>query len=521
MASHSPSRRLASAIAIGLLLLLAVLARTFLASSTAYVWDEDRDWIHVAESISFEPDRLHLPVRAIAHPALPAYLIKASGALFGRTPLGFRLASVLAGTITVLVIYAAAKSSFGNRGALWTAALFAFNEYHICISSLAVQKSFYLMFATISIACYLRFVRSRSPRMLHAAALSLGLAFLCYEIAALVVVAILLDMLLSERRALLRTAAPYLALALFLIVISPDLYWNLARGATSGGEYGYTDHLSRFGGVAVSLEPLTFFLRALVRRVVAAFGGEFVDPMPEYRAMNPLIGSILLGSVALTTLAAIRSRRSRFSTTMPLLLTFWCVFLFFVFLKTSSAPGSDADRVSWIWCDLALVPAALIFGHTMATLGAGKRRAMAIAAVAGIAIASFDLIASRLHLPAVTAFCSPEYLPVNQDAKTRVSIQTQSAMLCGQPTGVTVASVRSEEGGRFANAVAGDDYEIASDGSWLAVRLRSDSLAFGQRRTYQVHVRLTDGRGHEHRAVAIARAESAPDWWRPPFWAVD
>ena len=67
--------------------------------------DYDTDWIVFANSISFAPDNLVLPVFGSGHGPLTAYLIKISGILFGNNAFGWRVFSILAGVLTIFICW--------------------------------------------------------------------------------------------------------------------------------------------------------------------------------------------------------------------------------------------------------------------------------------------------------------------------------------------------------------------------------------------------------------------------------
>ena len=111
------------------ILLVAGLARLWLATTERYVHDEINTAIPLARTISFQPGQVHLPLRGENHPALPAYVVKASGEFFGRNPAGYRMLSLLLGLGVLVLIYSLSVDALGPIAARWAAALLAFNEY--------------------------------------------------------------------------------------------------------------------------------------------------------------------------------------------------------------------------------------------------------------------------------------------------------------------------------------------------------------------------------------------------------
>jgi dolichyl-phosphate-mannose--protein O-mannosyl transferase len=50
--------------------------------------------------------------------------------LAGKTPFGYRFLHVVAGLLTIVVIFRIANDWFGAAAATWAATLLVFNEYH-------------------------------------------------------------------------------------------------------------------------------------------------------------------------------------------------------------------------------------------------------------------------------------------------------------------------------------------------------------------------------------------------------
>ena len=55
-----------------LILVAGLFLRLYLASVTEYIWDENQDWIRIAEKISLRPGNIYLPLHDFQHPSLPA-----------------------------------------------------------------------------------------------------------------------------------------------------------------------------------------------------------------------------------------------------------------------------------------------------------------------------------------------------------------------------------------------------------------------------------------------------------------
>jgi dolichol-phosphate mannosyltransferase len=224
---------------------------------------------------------LNLPLRGPAHPALVAYVIRASTTLFGRSRFASRALHLAAGLAAILVAAAITRHWYGARAARWTAALLAFNEYHIRISSIATSHAPQLFFVALATYACHRLLATQRPGWFYAASAATALAFYCKEHSALVLVVCLLVLLRREHRRWFRTPHPYLAGLLFLLLLAPDVYWNLA--AEHGGQATYAAHLTRVGGIGLSPYPLAFYGRSVVGPIA---GAAFIDNTTENDAKS-------------------------------------------------------------------------------------------------------------------------------------------------------------------------------------------------------------------------------------------
>jgi hypothetical protein len=349
-----------------LILLAAVLIRLLLAATELYVHDEANTSIPLAELISFAPDDPYLPIRAVNHPALPAYIVKASGALFGTTPLGYRMLHLLMGICGIVWVYLVANRAYGPVAARWAAALVAFNEYFLSISARATAHTPFLVFSIAAIYAFSRFLDAGRPVHLYAAAASVSLAFYCKEHAVLLLPVFFVALLHAAHRRWFTSRHLYLAGALFLLLIGPDAVWNVtaqpdAAPVTYGGrswgvaQATYTRHLRRIGGLGLSPYPLMFYTRDTLMPLARLLTEEGLDDnTPEYYSMNSVIGVMMLVAVALATARRTPPERmSRF-----LLIVFWGVFGFFSLVRRGNPDG--LDPVSWIWADVSMIPAVIL-----------------------------------------------------------------------------------------------------------------------------------------------------------------
>jgi len=374
-------------IVFALTLLAALLVRLHLATTERYIHDEENTSIPLSKSISFTAGHVNLPLRGENHGALPAYIVKASSLLFGTTPLGYRLGHLLLGLCTIALIFVLTRQWYGPVAARWAAALLAFNEYYLPISARATAQVPTLLFDLAAIYVFSRFLRTQRPAYLYLAGLAVGLAFYCKESSALLLPVFFVTLVATRHRQWLLSPHPYLACAVFVTLLAPDLYWNMTTNReTARATYGqeavgyatYRSHLQRIGGLGFSPYPAMFYARGPVMSLhLALTGTELKDETSEYSSIDPALGALLVGAVLVTTFGRTRDDLQRF-----LLILFWGLFGFFTLIAKGDPPGR-LDPVSWIWIEATMFPAVVLTGARLAD-ATGVRRIAIWACAAGL-----------------------------------------------------------------------------------------------------------------------------------------
>jgi len=251
--------------------------------------------------------------------------------------------------------------------------VWGFNEYYLAISARATAQVPTLFFDALAVYAFSQFLRTQGARWLYAAGGAVGLAFYCKENSALLLLVFFTALLSAKYRPWLRRPQPYLAAALFFLIVGPDVVWNLtinretartAYGTQSVGYSTYRSHLARIGGLGFSAYPSMFYARepvmALYRHTT---GAELTNETPEYPSVDPVIGVLLVCAVLIATFgSAARDDMQQF-----LLILFWAVFGFFTLIAKGNPPGR-LDPVSWIWVEVTLIPAAILAGARLAAM---------------------------------------------------------------------------------------------------------------------------------------------------------
>lgn len=163
---------------------------------------------------------LPLTIRAFGdyNPALSAYLLIPSIAVFGLNELAVRLPSALLGTLTVAAVFFLALKVFQSRKAAFLSSFFlAISPWHLQFSRYDHEANFMLSFSVIGITLLLYSVKKKS--LLILSALSFGLCLNSYHASKVWVPLIVLAIAIIYHKELLKNKK-YLLISLVIIVIS-------------------------------------------------------------------------------------------------------------------------------------------------------------------------------------------------------------------------------------------------------------------------------------------------------------
>lgn len=493
--------------------ILAALAATFsirlyIALTTSHIWDEDRDWAVTAEMISFDPNATYLPIRSFNHGALPAYFIKLGTFLFGETPLGFRIMSVVVGTATVAVVALTANYWLGRTAAIWSAAFVGFNEFHTMVSAIATDKVYSIFFGALALYFFARALKDDRPVWLMAAAIPAALSILSYEIMYLQVPIFAIALLLAGKRAWFADIRLYGAALLGLLILLPDLLWNLSTSGDS--TMSYAAHLERAGGFGFNRHYFLFFFRDVIAAVYALFDKTVYDGFSEYATMNALLGVILFGAVLYWTWRFATESAVRRNPMIALLLTaFWVIFLTFTFMKPGA--GDRLDAVGWPWVQFTLIPSALLAGALFAQFAGRWRQALVAVSVIGISYGLVQSAWTKFNIPRYSIAILPNERISGGELAT-FDVDFHGCHVCDpSPSRELIAIQGRAIGGATYPAAEEDVVGETINSSDSTFALRSLSL-----RGYVVEYVVVDENGNKERhlpEVWPSFAHTEPYWW--------
>ncbi len=496
------------------ILLLALCFRIYLILTTTYLWDEDREWIPLARSISFSGEHVNLPWRSILHTATTAYLAKMGELLLGQTALGYRIAFAVCGVASIWAVGQLTREWLGIRAALLPLLFLALNEYHLGISTFVMEKAPYLMCAALAMLHFARFLRREQSRNLYFAAAFSGAAMLFKETAVLLAPIFFLSVLAAGRFSLLRRKEPYVAAGIAGLFLIPDLLWNLFHW-----KEGLGVHSSRIAGIGISPYYVLFFSRDWIKAGLRALGRNISDPAAEYPAQNAVLGVLLL----IVALLAIVYWKKLDPVGRLAAISFWFVILFFGLVRTGTPqmiPGTNMplDRWVWFWVDMVLLGGSLLVGWAFAYLPGRARAAMLAALLAGAGFAGYHLL-HGLGMPGAIVEIAPVRIWPPNGSKVEIRTYVGGCQICSPTYKLDSVQVDEGDGTGFRPATA-DQVEAAETGTpdrqW---RVTASTLPATQRREYLFRFTVNDGRGHSQQQWRSVTVDSIPPLWRFPFWA--
>lgn len=213
------------------------------------------------------------------------YLTAVSVALWGRTALAVRLAAAVSGTVTTLITYKLAKSWFGQRVGLLSAALWAITLWPVHLSRIGFRPILLPPLLALTFWLGTMAYRRHSKWLWLAAGLAYGTAFYTYlavRFTPLLLLAVLIYLLLTKR-------ISYAAYRL----LPPD-----SKRSLMVHRHQLAAHSLFVLGTAVTLLPFALFMRQHPDMLIGRTG--------QVSILNPAVnGGDLWGTLLRQTSAAL------------------------------------------------------------------------------------------------------------------------------------------------------------------------------------------------------------------------
>lgn len=350
---------------VGLLLRLV-------GSLVVYLVFDESAWVEVANRVSFSPENFHLVYHGDHHPYFEVYLIKFSTLLFNKylfsflpaeiaTRLSLRLLHVLLCSATIVIVYFLVKLGLGKSSATFAALLIAFSQYHIHFSRTIIQIGSLLFFVSLSFFLFWKAVKQNKDKFIVFSGISVGMAYLCEESAALLLVIFFIFLLITKRLfKWLKKWQTYVALLVFLLLIAPDVYWNLT--ASNPDMKLHLLKAAKFQGfsllsTSLYIGELFLFFAKDALSFVGGLGRNAVWPI-EYPTMHWVLGVLCFMAV----ITSFKKQKNDFIKLMQTAFLF--IFLFFTFLASSGL----FKNFSFYWASISFIPAIILVSDLFADL---------------------------------------------------------------------------------------------------------------------------------------------------------
>ena len=185
-------------------------------------------------------------------PPLVFFIQKLFFLIFGDNTFAVRLPFALAGVITVLIIYYAVKCFRPGRVALWSAGLLSISSYAVWASRAGYLEGVEVLFITLSLWFFIRYLTEGKDKNLYWWALAVGLAFMSKYTSVFLLPVGLICLVAFEYKTLKAQWKKIVySLLIFLGTISPVVIYNILV-------LKYRGHLDASLSAMVGLHPQDF-----------------------------------------------------------------------------------------------------------------------------------------------------------------------------------------------------------------------------------------------------------------------
>ncbi|HXX81054.1 MAG TPA: glycosyltransferase family 39 protein, partial [Thermodesulfovibrionales bacterium] len=193
-----------------------------------------------------------------------AYLIALSTSLFGDNVLGVRFLAVIFSALSSIILYKLGKEMYHDNVGTASALLLQLIPLYSTFGVIFTIDSPFIFFWIVSLYLFWK-AAGQEPsghsltRYWLLLGVSVGFGLLTkYTMAFFCICAFLFLMLSSDKKVLLKTVSPYLALAISVLIFSPVVIWNAGHDWVTFRHTAGQAHLA--DGVRISLKSLAEFI---------------------------------------------------------------------------------------------------------------------------------------------------------------------------------------------------------------------------------------------------------------------
>jgi len=336
------------------ILVAAFLLRFYYALHIEFESEDEAAKFTLAQGISFDPSTFNVPLGSekLFHPPLNQYLIKIGVLVGGENPLAARLPFILLGTLSLLFLYLLARQGLDRKGALFALLLASFDQYLIEMSILIIERV-YISFVAPANFLFYRGLETGKRKYFFYLGFVLGLGYLGKESILLLLPGFGLFMLLNARFRKYFIRPPiYITLLITVVIILPNLVWNLTHGAPS-----FERHMMKIQDLGFVPRAAALYMGELI---IASLdkGYLFLNSGHRIWSETQVTSHWVVGIVCLIgTMAALREWKNPFF--QLLLLVFFTVVTGVSFLS----PHEDLNNF-W-WASASYIPALIMGAHLL------------------------------------------------------------------------------------------------------------------------------------------------------------
>lgn len=153
--------------------------------------------------------------------------------IFGDNTLAARLPFTLFGLATVYLVYLLATELRNRTVGLLAAFLISILSFHVWISHIGYLEGIEIFFITLTLWLLIKFINTKQRKFLYFLGISLGLTILTKYTALFLLPAILVYWLIFDR-GIYKTKEFWLAGLLFILILSPVIFYNCMVFTTRG-----------------------------------------------------------------------------------------------------------------------------------------------------------------------------------------------------------------------------------------------------------------------------------------------
>lgn len=211
--------------------------------------------------------------------------ISALIALLGNTVFWVKFFPALFGALTVVVVWKIVKALNGNTFALILTAVGVLFSALWRINTLYQPNSLDFLLWTLLFYTIIKYINSKEPKWLYAAALTFAIGFLNKYNIAFLLIGLVPGILVTEHRRVLTNKHFYFALVLALIIIAPNVYWQYTNDfpVIRHLETLATNQLVNVNRADFLTDQLLFFTGSLVVIIAGLISFFRYDPFKKFR----------------------------------------------------------------------------------------------------------------------------------------------------------------------------------------------------------------------------------------------